>query len=109
MTRAEAIAEERKTPPAVLLRPIAPCEILPNGRAGLILIHGHDYLITYHGHLPPVGDPVVTGYRLTKPTGEVYDVPHTLDDCDCGDRHYRNRACKHLLALMTLRIRKEIL
>jgi len=46
---------------------------------------------------------VCTGFRLTKfGTGEVYDVPRSLDRCDCPDATYRPvrpGGCKHQQAL----------
>ena len=43
------------------------------------------------------------GFRLTKfGTGEVYDVPRSLDACTCGDGTYRPErpgGCKHQQAL----------
>ena len=44
-----------------------------------------------------------TGFRLTKfGTGDVYDVPRSLDACTCGDGTYRPErpgGCKHQAAL----------
>jgi hypothetical protein len=46
---------------------------------------------------------VCTGFRLTKfGTGDVYDVPRSLDTCDCPDRTYkpeRPGGCRHMAAL----------
>jgi hypothetical protein len=46
---------------------------------------------------------VCTGFRLTKfATGEVYDVPRSLDGCDCPDAIYRSErpsGCKHVAAM----------
>ncbi|HEX5270533.1 MAG TPA: hypothetical protein VFW33_08615 [Gemmataceae bacterium] len=46
---------------------------------------------------------VCTGFRLTKfASGEVYDLPRSLDGCDCPDRTYkpeRPGGCKHMAAL----------
>jgi hypothetical protein len=46
---------------------------------------------------------VCTGFRLTKfGTAEVYDVPRSLDSCDCPDHTYRPErpgGCKHQQAL----------
>lgn len=43
------------------------------------------------------------GFRLTKfGTGEVYDIPRSLDCCDCPDATYRPErpgGCKHQQAL----------
>src|SRR5690349_21470350 len=44
-----------------------------------------------------------TGFRLTKfATGEVYDLPRDLSNCDCPDRTYRPErpgGCRHMQAL----------
>ena len=44
-----------------------------------------------------------TGFRLTKfGTGDVYDVPRSLDACTCGDGTFRPErpgGCKHQQAL----------
>lgn len=41
----------------------------------------------------------VTGYRLVKDDDEAYDLPADLSSCTCADATYRERECKHLLAL----------
>jgi hypothetical protein len=42
----------------------------------------------------------VFGYRLEKLDGdEVYDIDRDFQSCTCPDHTYRNRVCKHLLAL----------
>jgi hypothetical protein len=44
-----------------------------------------------------------TGFQLTKfGTGEVYDLPRSLESCDCPDHTYRPArpgGCKHMAAL----------
>jgi hypothetical protein len=44
----------------------------------------------------------LTGYRLEKPDGEVYDLPADLSSCDCPDRCFhpeRPLGCRHMRAL----------
>jgi hypothetical protein len=42
----------------------------------------------------------VVGYELRKfGTGSVYFLPADCSDCDCPDRVYRGRACKHMTAM----------
>ena len=47
-----------------------------------------------------------TGFQLVKfGTGEVYDLPRSLDSCDCPDGTYRPErpgGCKHQQALPTV-------
>jgi hypothetical protein len=49
-------------------------------------------------HLDPEGH--IAGLRLQKfATGQKYDLPADLDGCECPDHLYRNRECKHMVAL----------
>jgi hypothetical protein len=44
----------------------------------------------------------ITSFRLTRfATGQVYDLPATLDGCTCGDATFRDRegGCKHQVGL----------
>jgi hypothetical protein len=42
----------------------------------------------------------VVGVNLRKfGTGQTYFLPATLDDCDCADATFRQRPCKHAIAL----------
>ena len=45
---------------------ISPCDILPSGLPGLVLINGAEY----RAFLPSVGEPKILGYLLTNPAGE---------------------------------------
>jgi hypothetical protein len=94
----------------VLRHPIAPCELLPGGLAGVLVINGTHYSVEVLGYLPEHGEPVVDGYRLTKPNGEAHDlclVGGRLE-CTCGDwlwrRSFQNDPelmhCKHCLAVL---------
>jgi hypothetical protein len=88
----------------LLRRPICCCEILPNGAPGLASINGGEYRIACNAELPEVGEPIVYGYRLTSPAGDVYDVPADLSSCDCmGSERWRAQfgadVCKHVRAL----------
>jgi hypothetical protein len=61
---------------------------------GVLGINGTEYTVTLGRN--PMGD--VSGVRLTKDTETQYHVDLERQDCDCPDRQYRGRACKHLLA-----------
>jgi hypothetical protein len=42
----------------------------------------------------------VIGVQLQKfGTGQTYFLPADLSDCECADRTFRERACKHMTAL----------
>jgi hypothetical protein len=56
---------------------------------GLLDING-----TTYGVIPFPG-----GYRLVKADGTAYDVHGETWACDCPDATYRERQCKHALAL----------
>jgi hypothetical protein len=80
-------------------RPIYRCVLLPNGRSGLVEVNGEPYALRCHGHGPE------DGYRLTRlASGAVYDldVSSGVPLCDCPDATYRDRQCKHSLALVQL-------
>lgn len=81
--------------------PIAPCTLMPSGRAGEVLIKGEVYSLEYLSQFP--GD--VSGYRLTKPGQTPYDLPADLGYCECNDSIHRSRpnGCKHRRALKALR------
>jgi hypothetical protein len=56
---------------------------------------GTPYLVKVY-----LDDGTVFGYRLEKLDGdEVYDIDADFETCTCPDHTYRNRVCKHLLAL----------
>lgn len=92
----------------VLRHPIAPCEILPAGLAGVVSINATHYAVEIIGYLPEVGEPVVDGYRLSKPDGTAHDVclVHGRMECTCGNWIFRRAAladpdcqdCKHIIA-----------
>jgi hypothetical protein len=71
-----------------------PCTLLPNGREGFVTIDSTAYML---GPIVVKGE--VRGYRLTKSDGTNYDLPATLDSCECPDHAYRRRKCKHLYAV----------
>jgi hypothetical protein len=80
--------------------------MIPAGLPGLLLIGEQVYMVTVHAELPADGsEAVVTGFRVTKATGEVYDLDPSRPwglQCDCPDATYRpNRpgGCKHAVAL----------
>jgi hypothetical protein len=71
--------------------------ILPiEGTAGVLAINGTAYAVTV---LEDRG--AVIGYRLQKAGGSPYDINSTANPwtCDCPDALYRQRECKHVLAL----------
>jgi hypothetical protein len=79
----------------VLRMPLAPCELLPRGLAGVLRINATEYSVEVLGYLPEHGEPVIDGYRLTKPNGEAHDpclVAGRLE-CTCGDWVWR-RSCQ---------------
>jgi hypothetical protein len=92
----------------VLRMPLAPCELLPRGLAGVLVINGTHYAAEVLGYLPEHGEPVVDGYRLTKPNGEAHDLCLVAGrlECTCGDwlwrRSFQNDPeladCKHTAA-----------
>jgi hypothetical protein len=50
---------------------------------------------------------IVRGFRLTNlDNGNVYDVEAAIEagdvTCDCGDAIWRQRPCKHVLALVAM-------
>lgn len=79
----------------VLRHPIAPCEILPRGHAGLVEINGTRYTVEIVGYLPAEGEPVIVGYRLTRENGVAHDVcvQHDRLECTCADWLFR-RSCQ---------------
>jgi hypothetical protein len=82
--------------------PICPCELMPRGEAGVVRIGSGHYALEYNAELPQNGQPVVYGYRVVKPDGTAYDLPHDLSSCDClGGLHHGR--CKHQAALRQLR------
>ena len=75
--------------------------MIPAGLPGLAMINGGEYQVAYNAELPEVGAPIVFGWRLTSPAGEVYDVPADLSGCDCcGNERWRSQfgpqVCKHV-------------
>jgi hypothetical protein len=48
-------------------------------------------------HIGRQRDGAITGVRLTKPDDTQYHVDLLHGECDCPDRQFRKRACKHLL------------
>lgn len=84
----------------VISRPIYRCVLIPDGQAGRVTINGTSY------DLLPLGYQPEEGFLLENLTnGNRYDIatdgPVPL--CDCGDCTFRQRACKHVLALNHLR------
>lgn len=100
---------EVKVESAVWLHePLAPCELLPNGTPGILLVvwldsKGNGRSTTYGVWL--FGEPGrVRGYRLVTPDFKFYDVdPQAVGgpSCDCPDMTSRVRrgGCKHCAAL----------
>lgn len=98
-----AVCESR-----VIQPPIAPCEILPRGDAGVVVINETHYAVEVLGYLPEVGEPVIDGYRLTKDNGVAHDICLVAGrlECTCGDWIWRRAYqtdrrltdCKHTLA-----------
>src|SRR5579871_1591582 len=92
----------------VLEQPIAPCEIVPGGIPGRLVINGTVYVAEILGFLPDVGEPVIDGFRLTKDNGEAHDIclVHGRMECTCGDWLFRRSFqtepaladCKHCVA-----------
>lgn len=90
----------------VIREVIAPCEILPYGLPGIIVINGTMYTSQVLGYLPEVGEPVINGYRLIKEDGTVHDICMSYGalECSCGDFIWRRQArdpkgCKHCQAV----------
>ena len=92
----------------ILRQPIAPCEILPAGLSGSLVINGTVYVAEILGYLPDVGEPVIDGYRLTKDHGEAHDICLVAGRLErtCGDWLWRRSSqtdraladCKHCMA-----------
>jgi hypothetical protein len=89
-----------------LRRPVAPCELLPQGFPGVLLVNARPYLCSCVGELPEQGEPVVRGYQLVKDDGTVYHIDLHARwggwDCDCPDSTFRPDrpgSCKHVAAL----------
>lgn len=89
----------------LLVAPIAPCTIFPEGKPGTLVINGAEYGLAYIAH--EVGD--VDGYQITA-DGKVYDLTADLTSCDCPDFTYRIRpgGCKHCVALRQLQAAEKI-
>jgi hypothetical protein len=72
--------------------------VLPIGETGtgVLAINGTDYTVTSLQNQDRV-----TGYRLQKLSGTVYDIDASREQwgCDCPDATYRERQCKHVKAL----------
>jgi hypothetical protein len=62
---------------------------MTDAHAGVLTINGTVYTV----------QALREGYRLQKQDGTVYDLPLTLDSCDCPDSCYRHErsagTCKH--------------
>src|SRR5262245_20073210 len=89
-----------------LQKPICPCEIVPQGKPGVLSIDGLPYLVSYVGELPAEGEPIVRGYQVVKADGTVYHIDTQTRwgqwQCDCADATYRGErpgGCKHVAAL----------
>lgn len=83
--------------------PVCPCEILPDGHPGEVVIDGKPYRVTYNATLPEVGEPHVYGFRFENEDGSVYDIDTTGEArCDCRGFERWNR-CKHVEALQKWR------
>lgn len=86
--------------------PLLPCELLPDGLAGVLEINGTVYQIE-----AIMDGLLLAGYRLTKEPKrlDVYDV--CLADvlsCDCPDytfarSHRDTNGCKHCVAIRSMR------
>jgi len=89
----------------LIVAPIAPCTIFPEGKPGTVTINGAEYGLAYIAHNP--GD--VDGYQITA-DGKVYDLTADLTSCDCPDATYRIRpgGCKHATGLRLLRDAEKI-
>jgi hypothetical protein len=72
--------------------------VLPIGEVGtgVLSINGVSYTTTVLKDQDRV-----TGYRLQKFDGMVYDIDASREQwgCDCPDATYRERECKHVKAL----------
>lgn len=93
----------------VIMRPIAPCEILAGqGIPGRMEINLTLYTVEILGFLPAIGEPHIDGYRLTKDDGTAHDVCLVAGrlECTCGDWLWRRSFqtdpqladCKHCIA-----------
>ena len=80
-----------------LQRPIAPCELIRDGRAGCVRINGTPCFVAYNATRSKGEAAVIYGYTITTPAGMRYDL--TQSSCDCPDATYRGRECKHLQAI----------
>lgn len=81
----------------VLRRPAYPTAT-SEGRTGKVEINGKLYTLTCHGLSPS------DGYRL-EAGNRVYDLDTSsgVPLCDCADTTYRQRQCKHGLAIAKMR------
>jgi hypothetical protein len=86
-----------------IVQPIAPTRDNLRGRAGRIEINGTAYLFTTRAeNVPGQNRPTVVSYQLDKQNGTAYDLPGSLDGCDCPDATFhpeRPGGCKHARAL----------
>jgi hypothetical protein len=119
MSESTTRVKRRKVhPPAVccephLIRaPIYPCTLVPEGKAGILIIGEKVYAITPVAELPPEGDVLVRGYSLLQSDGKRYDVSLAapVETCDCPDGTFRERegGCRHVRALRELRAANKI-
>jgi hypothetical protein len=104
----------------LLRRPVATCEMIPEGLPGLVRINGDEYKLGYVSTLPSEGEPIIHGYRLEKvESGDVYTIGYELQEdmlspsltpqaCTCkGNQRWRRdfgpEVCKHVRAIQSLR------
>lgn len=94
----------------LVTRPVYCCEIVPEGIPGEVLLGNTGYQFEFIARLPDEGEPVLLGFRFSLEGEEPHDVmisEYGLE-CDCRDCQVRQRACKHIFAVKTLRERGDI-
>ena len=108
---ASAVRTARPVKPAELKnyclieRPFYPCDLLPKGLPGVVQFNGATYTVM------PLGEDSGCGFRMENiNSGAVYDIDTSSGApyCDCADSTYRERACKHVLALRRMRNERAI-
>ena len=68
--------------------------INPEIGVGALAINGKPYVVT----VLKDGNNTV-GYRLEKPDSKTYEIDAQTWECNCPDATFRERQCKHALAL----------
>jgi hypothetical protein len=101
---ARPAVQSKPLPPAkveaeLLRPPVYPCELLPKGAPGEVLLNGKVYSVSPVVHQDRDGRRVVAGWSFLR-----LGVWHVAEDfsCDCPDCTFRDRQCKHAGAVKQL-------